>query len=116
MRCTAYRAALPCLLSAALGAASPARADDSGAKVQKAQDAGVAYLKHMQTDEGHWEKDTLSLIMPGGNSALALLALLETGLKPDDPAVERGLKYLRAVEPKHTYIVALQTQVLVRAN
>jgi RNA polymerase sigma factor (sigma-70 family) len=88
-------------------------------KVREAQDKGVAYLKSQQRDQGgqvNWENDTLNLLQPGGTSSLAVLALLESGLKPDDKAVAHGLKYLRTVEPKHTYVVSLQTQAFCRAN
>ncbi len=95
-------------------------ADALAAKVQKAQEEGVKYLKNGQQDHGggtwNWEDVTLNLIQPGGTSALAVLALLESGLKPDDKVVARGLTYLRTVEPQHTYVVGLQTQVFCRAN
>jgi RNA polymerase sigma factor (sigma-70 family) len=89
-------------------------------KVQEAQEKGIAYLKKQQRkqsdDVWNWEIDQLNLLQPGGTSSLAVLALLESGLKPDDESVARGLKYLRTVEPKHTYVVGLQTQVFCRAN
>jgi hypothetical protein len=116
MRGTVRGVTLPAVLAIVLGGGQPARADPPEAKVQTAQEKGVEYLKGRQTEDGHWENDTLSLLQPGGTSALALLALLETGVKPDDRAVERGLKYLRTVEPRHTYVVSLQTQVLCIVN
>jgi RNA polymerase sigma factor (sigma-70 family) len=89
-------------------------------KVQEAQEKGINYLKSQQRENAkgiwNWENDTLNLLQPGGSSALAVLALLESGLKPDDEAVARGLTYLRTVAPTHTYVVSLQTQVLCRAN
>jgi RNA polymerase sigma factor (sigma-70 family) len=89
-------------------------------KVKEAQEKAIKYLKEQQKDQGggkwSWENDTLNLLQPGGVSALALLALLESGVKPDDEIVARGLNYLRTVKPQHTYAVSLQTQVLCRAN
>jgi hypothetical protein len=77
-------------------------------------------LKSQQREQAkgmwNWENDTLNLLQPGGSSSLATLALLESGLKPDDPAVARGLRYLRTVQPKHTYVVSLQTQAFCLAN
>lgn len=95
-------------------------ADPTAEKVKEAQEKAIKYLKAKQIkqpkDVWNWESDTLNLLQPGGSSALALLALLESGVKPDDEVVARGLKYLRTVEPKHTYVVSLQTQVFCKAN
>ena len=88
--------------------------------MRAAREKAIAYLKAQQKHQGgdrfNWENDTLNLLQPGGTSALAVLALLESGLKADDEVVARGLKYLRTVEPKHTYVVSLQTQAYCRAN
>lgn len=88
------------------------------AKVQAAQEKGVKYLKGQQRAQGggvrNWEEDGPN---PGGGpTVLALLALLEAGVKADDDAVERGLKYLRTVEPQNTYTLSLQIQVLCKLN
>ena len=40
----------------------------------------------------------------------------EAGVGPDDPDVQRALKYLRTVKPAKTYVVALQTLVLCAAE
>jgi len=89
-------------------------------KVQEAQMKGIEYLKAQQKDRGegkwNWEDDPLTLLQPGGTSCLAMLALLESGLKTDDAVVARGLKYLRMLKPRHTYVVGLQTQVFCKAN
>src|SRR5262245_47837176 len=94
--------------------------DPLAEKVKAAQEQGIKFLKKEQKDQGrgtwNWENDQLATLQPGGTSALALLALLESGVKVDDEVVARGLKYLRTVEPKHTYVVSLQTQVLCKAN
>ena len=89
-------------------------------KVREAQKKAIDYLKGQQRDQGggiwNWENDTLQLLQPGGTSALAMLALLDSGLKVDDRVVARGLKYLRTVQPQHTYVVGLQTQVFCKLN
>ena len=94
--------------------------DPLAEKVKEAQEKAIAYLKAQQKDQGagrwNWENDTLNLLQPGGSSALALIALLESGVKPDDEVVARGLTYLRTVKPQHTYVVSLQTQVFCKAN
>src|SRR5438132_878900 len=84
-------------------------------KVREAIDRGVAYLKKSQTNSG-WEQDPRMQGMKGGATALALLALLESGLKADDPVVAKGLDYLREIEPTQTYVVSLQTAVFCRGK
>src|SRR5262249_57380859 len=53
---------------------------------------------------------------PGGHTALVLLALLESGVPPSDPAVQRGLAYLRSLRLERTYDVGLQTMVFARVG
>jgi len=82
-------------------------------QVRKAIDKGVRYLKQQQQKgNGSWA-DWGSF--PGGVTALCTLALLNSGLGPDDPEVERALNWLRKQEPQTTYVVALQTMVFAKA-
>jgi hypothetical protein len=94
--------------------------DPLAEKVKEAQEKAINYLKSRQKevkkDVANWESDTLTLLQPGGSTALALVALLESGLKPDDPVVATGLNYLRELKPQHTYVVSLTTQVFCKAN
>ena len=89
-------------------------------KVQEAQENGIKYLKTQQRDQGggqwSWDDATLGSLQKGGPSALAMLALLESGEKPDDEVMARGFKFVRSIEPANTYVVSLQTQVFCRAN
>jgi hypothetical protein len=86
-------------------------------RVRKAIDRGLQYLRDVENGRGHWEVDVgLAMGRPGGWTALAMLALLNAGVKPDDPMIERGLKYLRNLPPKHTYVVGLQTMVFAAAG
>src|SRR5207248_2031370 len=93
---------------------------DAGPKPEEVREAirkGVEYLKSQQRD-GSWDHRFPGLLaQPGGVSALALLALLEAGVDPNDDAVRQGLAYLRGpdLQPKSTYTVALQTMVFCRA-
>lgn len=103
--------AVPFLLPA------PARAEEPlVGKVRTALKKGADYIKAQQKDQGggkwNWENDTLNLLQPGGSSCLAMLALLTAGVPADDPVVKRGMPYIRSVEPRHTYVVGLQTMVL----
>lgn len=98
-------------------------ADEAMTKeVKKAQAKGIEYLKQKQKKQDgdgiwNWEhNDQLTSLQPGGCSCLAMLALLESGFTMDDEVIARGMKYLRSLEPKLTYVVSLQTQVFVKAN
>ena len=86
-------------------------------KVRTAIDKGVKYLKAEATKRnGNWEDLVLKGVgMEGGATGLAVLALLNSGVKVDDPAVQAGLKYLRELKPTKTYVVALQTMAMSEA-
>ena len=116
---------LPILLCAWIGAAL--QAADTGTEqpeefltpeaVLRAIEGGVDYLRSTQNPNGSWEG------FPGyepGGTALVLLALLASGATPDDPAVTKGLGYIRQFpkEPAQwqTYPVSLQTMVLCQAG
>jgi hypothetical protein len=106
---------LPIPLLAALPACS---ADDEKTDlvepVRKAIERGVKYLRSQQHD-GDWEHQGMPG-KPGAVTSLALLALLNSGMAPDDPIIQNGLKSLRKVEPEWTYVVGLQTMVFALAR
>ncbi|HEX3148578.1 MAG TPA: prenyltransferase/squalene oxidase repeat-containing protein [Gemmataceae bacterium] len=110
------RTANPPVLIVAPVVQDKAPEDELTKKVLEAQKKGIEYLKSQQKDEGGrwtWENSLLSNLQPGGTSALAILALLESGVKANDAVIARSLNYLRSVEPKHTYVVSL---VLCKVN
>ncbi|TWT30991.1 hypothetical protein KOR34_43640 [Posidoniimonas corsicana] len=81
--------------------------------VRAAISSGVAYLKSQQRGNGSWPE------MPGfqgGIPALCTLALLNSGVEPDDPAVAKALDYLRGIKPDRTYCVSLKIMVLAAAT
>jgi hypothetical protein len=84
-------------------------------KVRKAIDKGVAYLRREQR-QGNWDVEGDKIARPGGWTALALLALLNSGVPPEDPAIQKGLAYLRSIPPAQTYVVGLQTMVFAQAR
>jgi RNA polymerase sigma factor (sigma-70 family) len=84
-------------------------------RVKKSVDAGIRWLKKNRREDGTWE-NSISFIQPGGATALALLALLEAGVEPDDKELVPAINYLREVKPEKTYVVGLQTAVLCRVN
>jgi hypothetical protein len=86
-------------------------------QVRPAIRRGVQFLRDQEAGRGDWELDgVIRLSRPGGETALALLALLNSGVTPDDPVIGRGLKYLRGIAPRDTYVVGLQTMVFAAAG
>lgn len=85
-------------------------------QIQAATAKAVAFLKSQQRD-GKWEKSIFrGNSYPGGMTALAMAALLEAGVKPDDEAITRGIDYIRKLPARDTYVVALQTLVLSQVD
>ncbi len=81
-------------------------------KVRTAIDEGISYLRGQQVKTtGSWEKAAELTRDQGGQTALALLALLNSGVKPNDPAIESGMKYLRGLKSNQNYVISLQTMV-----
>ncbi len=103
-------------------AAQPPKAGQADAelveKVKNSIDKGVRYLKKNQGKDGDWESLVLGNIigLKGGTTALATLALLNSGVKPDDPSVAKALEYLRKLTPDKTYVRALQTMAFAEAR
>ncbi len=85
-------------------------------KVRDSIDLGVRFLRAQEKGRGHWEDGVGAIAYRGGVTSLVLLALLNAGVKPDDPIIERGLKYLRTIETEYTYVVGLQTMVFAAAG
>jgi hypothetical protein len=86
-------------------------------QVRRAITDGVSFLRNKQDNRGTWENEAVTFTkLQGGLTSLALLGLLNAGVKPDDPAVQRGLAYLRTVPPESTYVVGLQTMVFEQAG
>ncbi len=82
-------------------------------QVREAITRGVGFLRKQKANS--WE-DGLNDLFRGGRAGLALLALLNCGVPPNDPDVQRGLAYLRTIPPSKTYVVALQTMVFAQAG
>jgi hypothetical protein len=100
-----------------LAAAVPARGDDPLVeKVRLAIKHGKGYLLGQQRDNGSWEISGYAVKYPGGETSLALLALVTAGESPKSDAIQKGLKYLRTLTPDQTYVVALQTMAFAQAG
>ena len=76
--------------------------------IQQAVDRGVAYLKSTQGGDGTWQCSEI------GATALAGLALVESGVKPNDPAVQKAAKAVReaSVSCTKTYSLSLAIMFL----
>lgn len=113
------RRALPALLVLAVSSTLsplPAKAEVTAEEVLAAIDRGRDYLLRNQGADGSWGEYPGS---PGGQTALVALALVNSGLEPDAPAIQRALRYLRQPglnRPMATYSIALQTMVFAAAS
>lgn len=101
------------VLGSFVAIAGPVRAEVTAEQVRKSIDRGVTFLLEQQRDDGSWPE---MQEYRGGIGALCTLALLNAGVKPDDPRMQKALDYLRTIRPERTYVVALQTMVLARAE
>ncbi|HWB08080.1 MAG TPA: M56 family metallopeptidase [Pirellulales bacterium] len=77
-------------------------------ELRQAIDRGVNFLKAAQQNDGHWA-DPIGY--PGGITAMCTLALVRSGVKPEDRCIRRAVDYLRHLSPTRTYSTALQTMV-----
>lgn len=114
--------ALAVVLGVAPSAAAQRQQEPLVEQVRKAIAGGVQFLREKENN-GSWEaSDTYSGLYPGGASSIAVLALLNAGVKPTDAVIVRGLKYLRTLDPNNgawqakTYVVALQTMAFAEAG
>ena len=83
-------------------------------QVREAIDGGVKYLLEQQNqNRGAWND---LAPYPGGVTALCTLALLNAGVEPSHPQIQKALTYLRSIEPTKTYSVSLQTMVFSAAE
>jgi hypothetical protein len=105
------------ILGAVVLLAPAARAVDKD-KIQGAVDRGVAYLKGIQGPDGTWRctDQNVGGDTTAGATALCGVALLESGVKPDDPAVQKAARAVReqSVGLTKTYALALAIMFLDR--
>jgi hypothetical protein len=84
-------------------------AEITAEQVQNAIRQGCDYLLNSQNARGQWDE------MPtyeSGVTSLCTLALLNSGIEPTHPKVQKALDYLRGQKLDKTYTVSLQTMAL----
>lgn len=93
-------------------------ADLSGAAVKEAIDRGRKFLISQQAADGHWDVDNEAYRI--GVTSLAVMALLNCGMSPQEVPVKRGLDYLRKSRDDlghyETYQISLQIMALSLAR
>jgi len=85
-------------------------------QVKTAIERGVSRMRQIQRNDGSWEIAQELIGRAGGQSTMAMLALLNCGVPTDDPMMANGLRYLRGLQPDTVYVRALQTMVFAEAG
>ncbi len=126
------RIVIPATLALVLALCGLARGQASATKVSAAEIAalsrrqilqsisrGVNYLLKHEKPGKFWETGSPSDNYWGGQTSLALYALLEVGqttgdsrLEPDSPQIAPALKFLKTITPKATYVASLELSAL----
>ena len=105
------------VVSALLGGAKLSAQDQgpiTAEMVRRAIDRGVKYLKDQQDPRSGTWNDMADY--PKGVTALCTLALLNSGVEPSDPSIQKALTTLRKVKPTKTYSVSLRTMAMCAAE
>ena len=77
-------------------------------------DRGQAFLWSRQKDDGSWPAQPVGF--PGGSTALAAWALMESGVPADDPRIQKALAWLQETETNRTYTLAVRANAYQRAH
>jgi len=108
------------LLSAAVVVSLTAtvlRGEVTDAEVRQCIARAVKRLKSSQETDGHWQMEPDKYGgQYGGVTALAVLALLQSGEPVDDAVVAKGLRALEATPDSDTYVVSLRMMALLKAD
>jgi hypothetical protein len=105
---------LRCVVSALalLFAVQITRGEVTGEQVRKAIDNGVRALKRLQTPNGNWADRHY----PGGETCLATMALLQSGVPADSPLITRPIAYIRGLNNQLTYVTSLKILAMAQAD
>ncbi|MDR0870102.1 MAG: DUF4159 domain-containing protein [Planctomycetaceae bacterium] len=86
-------------------------------EIRRAIEQGIQFIKNRQRPDGHWDEQ--SSIERCGSTGLSIIALLSCGVPKNDPAVQRGLQYMRqfpGTEAGRNYGLSLQTMAFCLAD
>lgn len=109
------RRAIAALLLSPLLAAAPLHAQDVSAReVRHAVQSAVRYLKQIRQGDGHWPYSDEQF--QSGADALAVLALLQAAVPPDDPSIAPTIAALADDRDRWTYTISLKIAVLAAAD
>jgi len=81
--------------------------------VRQAIVRGIAYLKDKQLPDGSWTVEGANERC--GSTAIAVIAMRSCGVPPNDPSIQRAMRYLRtfsADQAGRNYSLALHDGVL----
>ncbi len=87
----------------------------TAAQIKRAIRRGREYLLETQDENGTWETH-FSEKYPMGVAALGALALMKSGVEPDDPAIHKALEIVVTSEIKSVYGTALALMALDAAR
>lgn len=92
----------------------PLTAEGMAKGIDEAITRGVAWLKAQPKKDGSFkdQKGRGSNDCPVGTTALALMALLHSGVKPEDPVILKGFESIRTGYKNSTYEAALVIQAI----
>ena len=106
--------------AAALAQPAPATQPSFDERVSKAIEAGVQHLWSQQKGDGSWGPEGAAggkgHFWPDGPSALACLALLESGVKPQDEKMAKALKFIEKIDSDMTYSLGIRCNVWLAAS
>ncbi len=105
-------------VSLVVAVAAPVPPDPIEKQVTPVREKAAGFLLRAGGSEGRWDRPLLNALggMDGGVDALATLALLEVGVPAGEPAVAAALARFDKAEPVRTYVVALRTAALAKAD
>src|SRR5262245_6260737 len=84
-------------------------------EIDAARAKAIDFLKTQQKD-GEWSALPPDFSPESGATVLVALALLEAGVAPADSTLSRTIARVEKLEPKTTFVVSLQTQILTRLD
>ncbi len=109
---------LVCILVGLLAAPNAFPADltperVTGDAVDGAVDRAVAWIKRQRGPQGHWERDdSADTRFYGGDTGLALLALLYAGESPRQDEMRESIRWLSEASLSDTYTIGTRAHVL----